>query len=333
MSSKPIAKVENRPSDQLDSAALKAIYRQMMLMRHVEEQLTAASQSGDLRGSLHLATGQEALPAAACAALRPDDYLTCTYRGHGYVLAKGCDLTRVLAEILGRESGLGRGKGGKMHLTDLDHGLLGANGIVGGGVPTAVGAAMSAKIDGNGRLAMTVFGDGTINQGAVHEALNMAGLWKLPVIFLCENNLYAEMTPLSRSSAITQVSDRVAGYGIHALRIDGNDALAVYDAVWLSAERARKGQGPTFIEAMTYRTSGHYQADSESYRTKKEVAEWEAKSPILRFAKELTARKVCTAKELESLSADALAEVQAAYKAALASPELTVESWKEDVFA
>ncbi len=332
-SPKPRPKASGRPSDSLNAGDLKAIYRQMMVMRHVEQRLTAASQNGELRGSLHLATGQEALPAAACAALRPDDYLTCTYRGHGYVLAKGCDLTRVLAEILGKEMGLGKGKGGKMHLTDLPHGLLGANGIVGGGVPAAVGAAMSAHIDGNGRLAMTVLGDGTINQGAVHEALNMAGLWKLPVIFLCENNLYAEMTPLNRSAAVTQVSDRVAGYGIHALRIDGNDALAVYDAVSLSAERARHGEGPTFIEAMTYRTSGHYQADAGTYRTKEEVAEWEAKSPILRFGKDLVDRKVCTPDELDALSADALSQVEAAYKTALESPDPSAESWKEDVFA
>ena len=251
-------------------------YRQMVRLRAVENELTKLSQTGQLRGSLHLCQGQEAVPAGACAALRKDDYLTCTYRGHGYVLR----------EILGKASGLCKGKGGKMHLFDPEFGLLGTNGIVGGGVGTAVGAALASWIDGKDQVALTVFGDGTLNQGHVSECFNMAALYKLPVIFLCENNLYAEMTPLERSHGNTDLCARVAGFGIKTDKCDGNDPFLVYDAVHKAVERARKGEGPTFIEAMTYRTIGHYQADpGTQYRTPEEIAQWKEKSPISKLEK------------------------------------------------
>ena len=263
-------------------------YRQMVRLRAVENELTKLSQAGQLRGSLHLCQGQEAVPAGACAALRKDDYLTCTYRGHGYVLAKGLDLDLVIREILGKASGLCGGKGGKMHLFDPEFGLLGTNGIVGGGVGTAVGAALASWLDGKDQVAMTVFGDGTINQGHVNECFNMAALYKLPVIFLCENNLYAEMTPLERSHGNTDLCARVASFGIKTDKCDGNDPFLVYETVSRAVERARKGEGPTFIEAMTYRTTGHYQADAgTAYRTADEVAEWRDKSPIAKLEKVL----------------------------------------------
>ena len=302
-------------------------YRQMVRLRAVENELTKLSQSGQLRGSLHLCQGQEAVPAGACAALRQDDYLTCTYRGHGYVLAKGLDLDLVIREILGKATGLCHGKGGKMHLFDQEFGLLGTNGIVGGGVGTAVGAALASWIDGKDQVAMTVFGDGTINQGHVNECFNMAALYKLPIIFLCENNLYAEMTPLERSHGNTDLCARVASFGIKADKCDGNDPFLVYETVSRAVERARKGEGPTFIEAMTYRTTGHYQADAgTAYRTADEVAAWREKSPIGKLEKVIGGAAEAIAQEEET-------RVSAAIQSALKEPDPDVSAALTEVFA
>lgn len=266
------------------SATTESFFRQMVRIRAVEKELTALSQSGVLRGSLHLAQGQEACPAGACAALRQDDYLTCTYRGHGYVIAKGVPLDLVLQEVLGRANGLCKGKGGKMHLFDQNYGLLGTNGIVGAAIGTACGAAMTSWMDGSDRVAMTVFGDGAINQGHAMECLNMAALYRLPVIFFCENNLYAEMTPLERSHGNTNLCERAGSFGIATSTCDGNDPKAVHKVMVEAVTRARKGEGPTFIEAHTYRTIGHYQADpGTAYRTVEEVDAWRQKDPIERL--------------------------------------------------
>ncbi len=315
-----------------DTEFLLGLYRQMVRMSALEVALTKLSRDGQLRGSLHLATGQEAVPAGACAALRKDDYLTVTYRGHGYVLAKGVDLEEVVAEILGRATGLNTGKGGKMHLTDPSHGLLGANGIVAGGIGTAVGAAMASWMDGADRVAMTVFGDGTLNQGHAHECLNMAGLFRLPVIFLCENNLYAEMTHLDKSAKVTDLCKRMETYGIPAVRVDGNDPLAVFRVVETAVAGARNGDGPTFVEAMTYRTCGHYQNDpGTSYRTLDEIKEWEAKAPIPRLQASLY-QQGAAADELEKIHREENAAVDKAVKAAIAAPEPPVSVLLEDMF-
>lgn len=313
----------------VDASLAEKLYLQMCRMRALESSLTQLSQSGDLRGSLHLAMGQEALPAGACAALRPDDSITVTYRGHGYVIAKGCDLTAVVSEILGRKTGLCKGKGGKMHLTDLSRGLLGANGIVGGGVGTAVGAALASWMDGADRVSMAVFGDGTLNQGHVHECLNMAGLYRLPVIFLCENNDFAEMTALRDSTAVTDLCVKMAAYGIPAQRIDGNDAFEVYGAVSRAVERARTGQGPLFIEAITYRTCGHYQNDpGTSYRSRSEIKAWEARSPFVRFANDSGFSKA----KLDSIDQAARREVAEAVAKAMAAPFPEESELYEGVF-
>lgn len=321
-----------RPSDSLTQDDLLQIWRHMWRMRTAETRLTQLSRDGVLRGSLHLAEGQEALPAVAGLVLRKSDKLTVTYRGHGHVLSKGCDLVGVFGEILGRVGGLGNGKGGKMHLTDLDNGLLGANGIVGAGVPIAAGGGLASKVLGDGSIAMTVFGDGALNQGCVHEACNIAALWKLPLILLCENNLYAEMTSLSRSSAVTDLSQRMASYGIPALKVDGNDALAVFDVLRLAADDARAGKGPTFIEAMTYRTCGHYQADAETYRTKAEVEKWRKQSPLVRFHKTLKERNVGSAL-VDSIRKEAEAEISSAIEEALKLPVPHPDSLRSNVFA
>ncbi len=323
-----------KPSESLTRAGLQGLYRQIVLMAAFEDCLLEQSKAGNLRGSLHLATGQEALPAGSCLALEKTDFLTMTYRGHGYALAKGVDPTAMLAEILGRATGLCKGQGGKMHLFDPENGLLGANGIVAGGIPTAAGAAWGARLKGTSQVAMTVFGDGALNQGVCHEVMNMAGLWKLPILFLCENNLYAEMTPIDRSSAVTNLAKRMSAYDIAAVQIDGNDPLAVYDAVYDAASRARAGKGPTFIEAHTYRTCGHYQLDPGlTYRTREEVEEWEQKSPKTRFRKHLLATKAATAKELDKIEQEARALVERAAETALAAPIPSPETALQGVFA
>lgn len=310
-----------------------ARYREMVRLQALEKALTALSRSGNLRGSLHLATGQEAVPSGACAALKQDDALSVTYRGHGYILAKGCDFYRVVAEILGKQDGLCKGKGGKMHLTDIENGLLGANGIVGGGIGMAVGAALASHMDSSGKVALTVFGDGTLNQGHSHEAFNIAGLMKLPVIFLCENNLYAEMTPLDRSSANIEPWTRMSAYGIPAVKIDGNDVFAVYDAMTEAVERGRSGGGATFIEAMTYRTCGHYQNDpGTAYRTKEEIAEWEAQSPILRLEAHLKAQFGLTETQLEAIVEDEASVVAEVLHRAQASPDPLASALMEDLY-
>lgn len=302
-------------------------FRQMVRLQAFERELNALSQSGQLRGSLHLAQGQEAVPAGACLALAKDDYLTATYRGHGYVLAKGCDLESVVAEVLGKATGLGKGKGGKMHLFDLEHGLLGTNGIVGAGVGTAVGAALASWQDGSKRVALAVFGDGAINQGHVHECFNLAALYSLPVIFLCENNFYAEMTPLARSHGNTDLCARAGSYGMTAVAVDGNDPEAVYQAVHSAVERARRGEGPAFIEAMTYRTIGHYQADpGTAYRTPEEVARWREKSPIGILEAKL-------GKRAEAIRHEEEAKVKAAVSKALAASDPLPEDALTEVFA
>jgi TPP-dependent pyruvate/acetoin dehydrogenase alpha subunit len=302
-------------------------YRQMIRMHFVELELTRLSQSGDLRGSLHLAQGQEAVPAGACAALQKDDYLTATYRGHGYVLAKGVDLSEFMAEVLGKATGLCGGFGGKMHLFDPAYGVLGTNGIVAAGIGTAVGAALAAKLDGNKKIAMTVFGDGAINQGHCQECFNMAVLFSCPVIFLCENNLYSEMTPLERSHGNQNLCERVGSFGMPTISVDGNEPEAVYKAVSKAAKRARNGFGPTFIEALTYRTIGHYQSDpGTAYRTQAEIDKWKAMSPIGRYETRL-GHKAKRIKEEEE------ARVRRAVERALAAPEPDPKDADQKVFA
>ncbi len=322
------------PRSRLSRDDLLGLYRQMVLTAAFEDRLLAESQAGNLRGSLHLAKGQEALPAGACRALRADDTITMTYRGHGYALAKGCDLGRVAAEILGRREGLSRGQGGKMHLFDPAHGVLGANGIVAGGIPTSVGAAWSAKVQAKDNVAVTVFGDGAVNQGVAMECFNIAALWRLPVIFLCENNLYAEMTPIDRSSAEPDLAKRFASFGLTTSTFDGNDVLEVYDQVATAAAGCRSGKGPYFLQAMTYRTSGHYQLDPGlGYRSKHEVQKWEKASPITRFAAWLKSEGQADARALRTCGQAAEDDVKAAFEFALGSPDPDLDTFLTGVFA
>ena len=247
------------------------MYRRMYLIRRVEESLLELAESGKIGGAMHTAIGHEGNAVGAAAALRKDDYLTCTYRGHHHSLARGMDPRRAIAEVLGKAAGFAGGKGGSMHFIDPSLGLMGANGIVGAQVPQAAGMALASKIRGKDRVAITFFGDGAMYQGLMHETFNMAQKWQLPVIFYCENNRYSEMTPISRTSSVGELYAFVQAYGMHSVQIDGNDVEVVYTAVSEAAERARAGEGPTYIEGLTYRLSGHMAGDLETYRSSEEI--------------------------------------------------------------
>jgi pyruvate dehydrogenase E1 component alpha subunit len=317
----------------MNKSLLLSMYERMCLCRAFEETCIQFYMEKMIRGSLHPSIGQEATAVGACFALRPDDYMTCTYRGHSACIAKGIDVNTALAEMLNKRTGISKGKGGSMHWTDPSIGLLGENAIVGAGVPIAAGGAFSAQLDGKGRVALTFFGDGAVNQGAFHEALNIAQLWKLPLILLCENNLYAEMTLLKDSNPLNTVADRAKGYNMRAVTIDGNDIEAVYNTVSEAAERARAGEGPTFIEAMTYRLTGHMIGDSETYRTKEEVAEARKREPIVRTRDLLAAKHGVSDAEFDAIAARVKNQMDAAIQFAKDSPEPTPNEVYEDVWA
>jgi pyruvate dehydrogenase E1 component alpha subunit len=264
----------------VNSEQLLEMYRTMVLIREAEQMVSTLFLQGRLPGFIHSYIGEEATAVGVCSALRQDDYITSTHRGHGHILAKGGDLKRFFAELFGKETGYCNGKGGSMHVADLDLGILGANGIVGGGIPIAGGAAMAAKMQGLDRVAVSFLGDGAINTGPFHESLNLAAVWELPVVFVCENNGYANFMAFRRHTRIDQVSDRAAAYGMAGATVDGNDVEAVYDAAQEAVERARSGHGPTLLECLTYRWHGHYEGDPEAYRTKEEIAEWKVRDPL-----------------------------------------------------
>ena len=312
---------------------LLRIYKTMLLIRRFEEECIRLYQTGQIRGSLHPCIGQEATAVGACFALRRDDYMTCTYRGHGQAIAKGLDPKEAMAELLGRRTGCSKGKGGSMHFTDLSVGLLGENAIVGAGIPIAVGAALTAKLDKSDRVAIAFFGDGAVNQGIFHEGLNLAAIWQVPVIFFCENNLYSEMTPIRAMVRIEHLSDRAAAYGIPATRVDGYDVLAVYQVTTEAVARARNGGGPTFIEAMTYRLVGHMVGDSEPYRTRDEVNIWRQRDPLITFPQRLVNDFGIVPSSVEAIQKEVESEIQEIVRFAQDSPWPSPEEAMEDVFA
>lgn len=305
---------------------------QMHLIRAFEETVEQLYAAGKMHGTMHLSIGQEAVAVGAIAALRPDDSITSTHRGHGHAIAKGQDIRAMLAELLGKETGVCRGRGGSMHLADLERGNLGANGIVAGGIPIAVGAGLSIRLQGQDRVVLCFFGDGAANHGNFHEGLNMAAIWRLPVIFLCENNQYAMSMPIRKAMAVPRVADRAAAYGIPGETVDGMDVLAVYRAVRAAVERARRGEGPTLIEALTYRYRGHSKSDRQVYRTKDEVQAWMARDPIARFRSWLIARGWLSEAEATELEARARQAIEEALQAAEGDPEPAVAQLTEDVY-
>jgi acetoin:2,6-dichlorophenolindophenol oxidoreductase subunit alpha len=312
---------------------LAGLFQQLHLIRAFEERLAKLHAEGLVRGSLHLCIGQEATAVGGCAALEPDDYMTCTYRGHGQALAKGLDPGAAMAELFGRAGGCCKGRGGSMHLTDVKVGFLGENAIVAAGIPIACGAAMSSKMLKQGRVALTYFGEGATNQGVFHEALNLAAVWELPVVLFCENNVYAEMTPISAEVKVERMAERATANGIPSVQVDGNDVLAVYGAVRAAAERARQGQGPTFIEAHTYRLVGHMIGDPEVYRSRAEVEARRERDPLRVFRQQLLADGRFDAARLDALAAAAAAQVDQAEAFARKSPWPEPGSAGDDVYA
>jgi TPP-dependent pyruvate/acetoin dehydrogenase alpha subunit len=296
---------------------LQDAYRQMLVIRKFEETIRSLYQQGKIRGSFHPCVGQEATAVGGCWPLRQDDYMTCTYRGHGQAIAKGLSVRAAMAEMLGKATGCSRGKGGSMHFTDPTVGLLGANAIVGAGVPHAAGAALASQLQKKDNVALAYFGEGAVNQGVFLESLNLAVIWKLPLILVCENNLYSEMTPSHETTSNVETHKRAAALGFESIQIDGNDIEAVYNTVEEAAARARSGGGPTYIEAMTYRLWGHMMGDPEIYRTKEEVAKARENEPIVRLGRRL-AELGCSDSDLsrfdreaEAIIADALAFAEA----------------------
>jgi TPP-dependent pyruvate/acetoin dehydrogenase alpha subunit len=265
------------------------LYRRMVRIRQFEETSAALYEKGLLPGFLHSSVGQEAVPVGCAAYLRTDDYITSTHRGHGHVLAKGIDSRRMFAELFGRLEGYNRGKGGSMHIMDFSHGILGANGIVGAGIPIAAGAGLAIQNRASDQVVVSFFGDGAVNTGAFHEGINLAAIFDLPVIFVCENNLYAESTPQRAVTRIPDLTVRAAAYGIPGELVDGNDLFQVLDASRRAIERARAGGGPTLLECRTYRWYGHYIGDPAVYRDAEEVATWKARDPLVAVRRWLTA--------------------------------------------
>ena len=266
---------------------LAELFRCMVMVREFELRAIEERRAGLIPGFIHSCVGQEASAVGACLALEADDVITSTHRGHGHLIGKGGDPRHMMAELAGRSTGYCRGRGGSLHIADFDLGILGANGIVAGGIPIAAGAALAISMRGERRVALSFFGDGAVNEGAFHEAANLAGLWKLPAIFFCENNLYGEGTPQSKQAPVTDLAVRAEGYGFPGIIVDGQDVLVVYETVRQAASRARAGKGPTFIEAKTYRYRGHYEGDPQVYRLPGEMEEWRARDPIPAFRQRL----------------------------------------------
>ena len=307
-------------------------YRKMVLIRKFEMCASKLFAQNKLPGFLHLYVGEEAVATGVCSALEVTDYITSTHRGHGHLIAKGGDVKKMMAELFAKETGYCKGKGGSMHISDRDKGILGANGIVGAGIPIATGAAFASKYMGDGRVAVSFFGDGAANRGTFHEALNMAAAFKLPAVFVCENNLFAISVCARYHMAISDISDRAAAYGMPGYSIDGNDVELVYETTKAAVERARRGEGPTLIECKTWRHRGHYEGDPDDYRTAEEKAEWMQKDPIERLAKRLIEEGICTQAELDAIASDADKLLAEAIDEAEAAPVPSVSALMADIY-
>jgi pyruvate dehydrogenase E1 component alpha subunit len=311
---------KNDAAPALTDADRLGLFRMMVAIREFEEQVQLSYLEGLVHGTTHLCNGQEAVAAGVCKALRDDDYVTYTYRGHGHCLARGMDMEAAFAELFGRETGVCGGFGGSMHLTDMDRGLIGAFGIVGAGLPVAVGAGLSAQLAGREQVSVCFFGDGATNIGAFHEAMNMAEVWKLPVVFVCENNLYGEFSHISHTTPFEDLVTRAAGYAMENVKVDGNDVEAVYEAAAKAVARARGGAGPTFIECKTYRHRGHSRTDPAKYRHPDEIADWMKRDPIPAYRARLAKRGLLTEKKADAIVTRAREEAKAAATRAAAAP-------------
>lgn len=313
------------------------IYTRMLRIRRFEEQVGQLFGQGQLPGFVHLYIGEEAVGAGVCAALRDDDYIISTHRGHGHVIAKGGDIPKMMAELFGKATGYCKGKGGSMHIADFDIGMLGACGIVGGGIPVAVGAGLSAYYRGTDQVSVTFFGDGAANEGSFHESLNLASTLKLPVLFVCENNQYGEFTPAEKAMNIKDIADRAIGYGIPGVKVDGTKALAMYIAAEEAVSRARRGEGPTLIEAKTHRKGDHSEGETaflagQKYRSEEEMTAAHEKDPLVILHTHIMEHNLIPGERLETLDQNITEGVTQAVEFARTSPDPTPESLFEDTW-
>ncbi|MCK4815910.1 thiamine pyrophosphate-dependent dehydrogenase E1 component subunit alpha [bacterium] len=316
-----------------EKAELIWMYQKMYEIRCFEEKLFYLFLHDNVPGTMHQYIGEEAVAVGVCANLEKSDYITSTHRGHGHCIAKGASLDKMMAEMFAKKTGYCKGMGGSMHLADFSVGILGATGIVGAGIPIATGAGLSAKLRGTDQVTACFFGDGATNRGAFHEGVNMAAVWKLPVIFVCENNLYGFSTPVRETMLLENIADRAGAYGIPGIVVDGNDVLAVYDAVQTATERARKGEGPTLVECKTYRYKGHARFEPAHYRSKEEVKEWQAKDPIPHFRDKLIEMKVLTQDKIKDIEEQIEATMEDAVKFAKNSPAPDIDESFKYIYA
>ncbi|MBF4694324.1 thiamine pyrophosphate-dependent dehydrogenase E1 component subunit alpha [Fusibacter ferrireducens] len=317
----------------LEKKELSIMYQRMNEARAFEEKVSYFFARGMVHGTTHLSVGEEGSAVGACMALNDDDLITSTHRGHSQVIGKGIDLNKMMAELLGKYNGYCKGKGGSMHIADVEAGNLGANGVVGGGHGIAVGAAMTQQYQKTGKVVLCFFGDGAANEGSFHEALNLASVWKLPVVFFCENNLYGMSTSIEKHMNITDIADRASSYGIPGYIVDGNDVLEVHKTVSEAVEHCRKGNGPVLVESKTYRWLGHSKSDANVYRTKAEIEAWKEKCPIKRFEDKMIKDKIFTKAQLDKIKKKAYEEIELAVKFAEESPNPPIESLLDDVYA
>jgi TPP-dependent pyruvate/acetoin dehydrogenase alpha subunit len=311
------------------------LYQVMLTIRRFEERVVIDYRSGAIPGIVHSYIGQEAVATGVCTNLRPDDRIISNHRGHGHCIAKGADLNRMMAEIYGRKTGYCKGKGGSMHIADFGIGMLGANGIVAAGLPIAAGAALAAQLEGGDRVVVLFFGDGATNEGEFHEVLNLASIWKLPLIFACENNLYSVNTPVQYATGLEHVSERATGgYGISSAIVDGNDVVAVHEATRKALAEVRAGGGPIFMEFMTYRWRGHFEAPGlPDLRPVEEIETWKDKCPIASLERMLLENGMASRQKLEEVNGRVMQKIESAVSYALASPFPAPEDALEDVFS
>jgi TPP-dependent pyruvate/acetoin dehydrogenase alpha subunit len=312
------------------------MYKNMLRIRHFEERLAEESAQGNIPGLLHLYVGEEAVAVGACSALRKEDYITSTHRGHGHCIAKGGDLRRMMAELFAKETGYCKGRGGSMHIAASDIGIVGCSGIAGAGIPIAAGVGLSIKMRKTDQVCVSFFGDGASNTGAFHEGLNLAAVWKLPVIYVIENNQYAISMPVSRATGIKSFTERAVGYGMRSAVADGMDVLSVYNAVSEAVSSVRRGEGPTLVECRTYRYRGHHEGDpkkGELYRTRQEMGEWEKQDAIRMLGMRMVREKIATQEELDAVDQDTLREIDEAVEYAKQSPSPKPEDVALNVFA
>lgn len=317
----------------LEKEILRRMYQRMKITRILEEQLMKKHAEGMIRGPVHLCLGQEAVGVGACAVLNDDDYVTSTHRGHAHFIGKGLDINKMVAEMMGKKTGYCKGKGGHMLIADVEKGMVGGCGIVGGGIPISVGYGLAFRMQKTKRVALCFFGDGASNEGNFHESLNLAAIWKVNTVFFAENNLYGLTVPASKHLSIVNIAERSKAYGIPGIVIDGNDILAVYEATKEAVVRARRGDGPTLIEAKTYRILGFSTGDQGGYQPKEEISEWKGKDPIERFKKYLIDKDILEDTEIEKMNREAKKMVDNAIKFGIESPYPEKESAFTNIYA